>query len=87
MFRFKQENTNETYMNNTTDEDGGNINKTVKAANVVNSSLKAIYMKLRPPLISQRVYEDLSVCIVFQILLFLANEHVNLTPPVISISI
>jgi hypothetical protein len=43
----------------------------------VNSSLKKIYKQLRPPLITQRVYDDLSACIVFQILLFLANEHVR----------
>jgi hypothetical protein len=43
----------------------------------VNSSLKSIYKQLKPPLISQRVYDDLSACIVFQILLFLANEHVG----------
>lgn len=41
----------------------------------VNASLKNIYKQLIPPLITQRVYDDLSVCIVFQMILFLANEH------------
>jgi len=43
----------------------------------INASLKSIYQQLKPPMISQRVYDDLSICIVFQMLLFLANEHVN----------
>lgn len=41
----------------------------------INASLKEIYKQLRPPLITQKVFDDLSICIVFQMLLFLANEH------------
>lgn len=48
-----------------------------KSTVVVNASLKDIYKQLRPPLISAKVFEDLSICIAFQILLFLANEHVS----------
>lgn len=44
----------------------------------VSASLKEIYRQLKPPLISQRVYDDLSICICFQMILFLANEHVSL---------
>jgi hypothetical protein len=44
----------------------------------INASLKEIYRQLKPPVITQRVYDDLSICIVFQMILFLANEHVIL---------
>jgi hypothetical protein len=43
----------------------------------INASLKAIYKRLRPPLVTQKLFDDLSICIVFQMLLFLANEHVS----------
>ncbi|RNA45055.1 Condensin complex subunit 2 [Brachionus plicatilis] len=60
----KQENTNQSQCGDKTRENF-----------CINASLKEIYKQLRPPLISQKVFEDLSVCIVFQMLLFLANEH------------
>ncbi|CAF0720587.1 unnamed protein product [Brachionus calyciflorus] len=41
----------------------------------IKASLKDIYHQLKPPYITQKVYDDLSICIVFQMLLFLANEH------------
>ncbi len=44
----------------------------------INASLKHVYKQLIPPLITQRVYDDLSICIVFQMILFLANEHVSI---------
>jgi hypothetical protein len=43
----------------------------------IDSSLQFIYARLKPPLISQQTYKDLSVSIVFQVLLFLANENVS----------
>jgi hypothetical protein len=55
-----------------------NTNSNSSNSKNVNSSLRAIYRQLKPPVISQRVYDDLTVCIVFQIILFLANEHVSL---------
>lgn len=63
---FKQENMNNS---NYSQYSNSNLN--------VNASLKDVYKQLTPPLISQRVYDDLSICIVFQLILFLANEHVN----------
>lgn len=53
------------------------LNESEKKTLDVNASLKAIYKQLIPPLITQRVYDDLSICIVFQMVLFLANEHVS----------
>ena len=56
-----------------------NVSK-IRGANGVskiNASLKAIYKRLRPPLVTQKLFDDLSICIVFQMLLFLANEHVS----------
>lgn len=50
------------------------MNKTKVVVNV-NASLKAIYRQLIPPLIKQKEYDDLSSSIVFQMVLFLANEH------------
>jgi condensin complex subunit 2 len=41
----------------------------------IHASLKAVYKLLKPPLISAKLFDDLSICIVFQMLLFLANEH------------
>lgn len=69
---YQQENTTAT-------ESSLNQSKDASAAvkRRICASLKDIYNRLRPPVISQRVFEDLSVCIVFQMLLFLANEHVK----------
>ncbi len=53
------------------------MTKEVSSVVTVNASLKNIYKKLIPPLVSQKVYDDLSICIVFQMILFLANEHVR----------
>lgn len=57
-------------------DDSFNNDQTKKSSSIsINASLKTLYKALRPPLISQRVFDDLSICIVFQMLLFLANEH------------
>jgi hypothetical protein len=48
-----------------------------RTSTAIKASLRELYKQLKPPLISKRVYDELSVCIVFQILLFLANEHVS----------
>jgi len=62
--------------NTTATESSLNASKDASAVKRrICASLKDIYNRLRPPVISQRVFEDLSVCIVFQMLLFLANEH------------
>ena len=53
-----------------------NADELVNGQGTINASLRDIYKKLRPPLVSQKVYDDLSICIVFQMILFLANEHV-----------
>ena len=42
----------------------------------INASLKSVYRQLKPPLVTQKLFDDLSICIAFQMLLFLANEHV-----------
>jgi hypothetical protein len=52
------------------------IGKQKNNENRINASLKVIYSQLKPPVVSQKVYDDLSICIVFQMILFLANEHV-----------
>ena len=43
----------------------------------IKASLKNVYRMLKPPIVTQRVFDDLSICIVFQMILFLANEHVS----------
>lgn len=57
--------------------DAENLSKRSKSVTKINASLKSIYKQLRPPLVTQKLFDDLSICIVFQMLLFLANEHVN----------
>jgi hypothetical protein len=52
------------------------LEKTQKS--IVDSSFRDIYFQMKPPLISTKTYNDLSVSIAFQTLLFLANEHVNI---------
>lgn len=52
------------------------LDKTKSLQPRIHASLSDIYRQLKPPVISQRVYDDLSICIVFQMILFLANEHV-----------
>ncbi len=72
---WQQENVNDLTANSSTlgsENDG----KTPGAGKKINASLKALYKQLRPPLISQKLYTDLSSCIVFQMILFLANENV-----------
>ena len=76
----KQENTINT--DKTMDEtDAENLNKRGQSGGgkttKINASLKSIYKLLRPPLVTQKLFDDLSICIVFQMLLFLANEHVS----------
>lgn len=68
---YQQENTTATESSLNASKDASAVKRRICA------SLKDIYNRLRPPVISQRVFEDLSVCIVFQMLLFLANEHVK----------
>ncbi len=68
---MKQENVDDSMA---TDQ---NKTPTMHSANKINASLKTIYNQLKPPMVSQRVFDDLSICIVFQMLLFLANEHVS----------
>jgi hypothetical protein len=46
--------------------------------NKIDCQLIDIYKQLRPPLIKQQTYENLSISIVYQILLFLAEEHVRI---------
>lgn len=43
----------------------------------ISCTLSSVYLLMKPPLINQRTYDDLSIAIVFQMLLFLANEHVR----------
>lgn len=43
----------------------------------VRTTLKEVYGKLRPPLISERLFNEISVPIVFQVVLYLANEFVS----------
>lgn len=62
-------------INNSANETNTSLLKQKSSSLEVNASLKNIYKQLIPPLISQRIYDDLSVCIVFQMILFLANEH------------
>ena len=57
--------------------DAENLSKRSKSVTKINASLKSIYKQLRPPLVTQKLFDDLSICIVFQMLLFLANEHVT----------
>lgn len=59
----------------TSRNDSMDISKQKNVENKINASLKVIYSQLKPPVVSQRVYDDLSICIVFQMILFLANEH------------
>jgi hypothetical protein len=47
-------------------------------SNKIDCQLIDIYKQLRPPLIKQQAYENLSISIVFQMLLFLAEEHVRI---------
>jgi len=67
----KQENLNNLLSN----ESNSSFSKQNGSVLEIKASLKNIYTQLRPPLITQRVYDDLSICIVFQMILFLANEH------------
>jgi hypothetical protein len=57
--------------------DQEDLNKSQQSATKIDCQLSDIYKQLRPPLIKQQTFEDLSVSIVFQMLLFLANEHVK----------
>lgn len=69
------ENMDKENINNSANDTNNSLLKQKSSALEVNASLKNIYKQLIPPLISQRVYDDLSICIVFQMILFLANEH------------
>lgn len=62
-------------INNSANDTNNSLLKQKSSALEINASLKTIYKQLIPPLVSQRVYDDLSICIVFQMILFLANEH------------
>lgn len=59
---------------NTSNQGEKTLNATKGPLNI-RASLKNVYKQLRPPLITPKVFDDLSVCICFQMLLFLANEH------------
>jgi hypothetical protein len=69
------ENNDATIINDSSTQSGAKRASTNKTT--IKASLREVYKQLKPPLISKRVYDELSVCIVFQILLFLANEHVS----------
>lgn len=73
----KQENTINSDKTMADETDAENLSKRSKSVTKINASLKSIYKQLRPPLVTQKLFDDLSICIVFQMLLFLANEHVN----------